>query len=76
MSLAVIEDVRMQALGGMEAGIDIYESSSVPSLLSNCASWLEIQKHTIDKLDALQDLFGRVLLQAPQSTPRLAIRGR
>ena len=35
---------------------------------------MEIRKETEDKLDAIQDLFGRVLLQVPQSTPRLATR--
>ena len=35
---------------------------------------MEVQKHTEERLDALQDLFGRVLLQIPQSTPKLAAR--
>ena len=72
---AVVEDFRVQAVGGMEAAIDIYESCIVPSLIANCATWLEIQKESEDRLDDLQDLFGRVLLKMPQSTPRLAIRG-
>ena len=72
---AVIEDFRMQAVGGMEAAIDLYESCIVPSLIANCATWLDIKKETEDKLDSIQDLFGRVLLKMPQSTPRLAIRG-
>ena len=71
----VVEDFRMQAVGGMEAAIDLYESCIVPSLITNCATWMEIQKESEDRLDDLQDLFGRVLLKLPQSTPRLAIRG-
>ena len=71
---ALIEDFRMQVIGGMEAAIDIYESCIVPSLLSNASTWMEVQKHTEERLDALQDLFGRVLLQIPQSTPKLAAR--
>ena len=72
---AIIEDFRMQAVGGLEAAIDMYEGCIIPSLLSNCSTWLEIDKKCEDRLDAIQDLFGQVLLQVPQSTPRLAIRG-
>ena len=72
---AVIEDFRMQAVGGTEAAIDLYEACIVPSLLSNCSTWMEIDQEAEDMLDAIQDLFGRVLMQLPASTPRLAIRG-
>jgi hypothetical protein len=71
---ALIEDFRMQSIGGTEAAIDLYESCIVPSLLSNAATWMEVRKDTEEKLDALQELFGRVLLQIPQSTPKLAAR--
>ena len=71
----LMEDFRMQSIGGIEAAIDLYESSIVPSLLANCATWLNMDKKIEDKLDSIQDLFGRVLLKAPQSTPRLAVRG-
>ena len=33
-----------------------------------------MKQHTVDRLDSIQDLFGRVLLQVPQSSPRLATR--
>ena len=72
---AVIEDFRMQSVGGMEAGIDLYEACIVPLLLSNCSTWLEIDEEAEDMLDSIQDLFGRVLMKLPASTPRLAIRG-
>ena len=35
---AVIEDFRMQSVGGMEAAIDLYESCIVPSLIANCST--------------------------------------
>ena len=72
---ALIEDFRMQTIGGMEAAIDLYESCIVPSLLSNASTWMEVRKETVERLDGLQDLLGRVLLQVPQSTPKLATRG-
>ena len=71
---AIIEDFRMQSVGGIEAAIDLYESCVVPSLLANCATWLDVKQHTVDRLDSTQDLFGCVLLQVPLSSPRLATR--
>ena len=68
----IIEDLRMQVVGGMTAALD--KSCLVPSLLANCATWLDVKQHTVDRLDSIQDLFGRVLLQVPQSSPRLATR--
>ena len=70
----LIEDIRMQAVGGIDTAIELYESSIVPSLMANSATWMDIRKDTEDKLDAIQDLFGKVVLQMPQSTPKLSIR--
>ena len=71
---AAIEDIRMQAVGGFEAALDLFESCIVPSLLANCGTWTQIEKKTVEKLDALQDMYGRVILKVPQSTPKLSIR--
>ena len=71
---AIVEDFRMQVVAGIESAIDLYESCIVPSLLANCSTWTDIKEQTEKRLDATQDLFGRVLLQVPQSSPRLATR--
>ena len=65
----LIKDVRMQAVRGIDTAIELYESSIVPSLIANCETWQEIRKDTEDKLDALQDLIGKVVLQMPNLTP-------
>ena len=70
----LIEDIRMQAVGGIDTAIELYESSIVPSMMANSATWMDIRKDTEDKLDAIQDLFGKAVLQMPQSTPKLSIR--
>ena len=62
---AVIEDFRMQSVGGMEAAIDMNESCIVPLLIANCSTWLDIKKDTEDRLDGLKNLFGQVLLKIP-----------
>ena len=53
----------MQAVGGFEAAIDFYESFIVPSLLANCGTLIQFAKKTEQKLDALQDLYVRVLMK-------------
>ena len=64
----------MQAMGGVETAIELYESCIMPSLMANCDTWMEVRKETEDKIDAIQDLFGKGILQMPQSTPKLSIR--
>ena len=54
---SIIEDFRMQAVGGFEAPIDLYDSSIIPPLLNNCSTWLDIDKKSEDKLEEFQNLF-------------------
>ena len=44
----------MNAVGGLSAGIEIWELAYIPCLLNNSETWLDIEKSTIDKLDSLQ----------------------
>ena len=67
---SIIEVFIMQAIGGMKALIDLYKAFIIPSLLNICSTWFNIDQKYKDSLDAIQDLFGRVLLQLPASTPR------
>ena len=40
----------------------------------NSGTWVGISENAVDKLDAIQDTFGRVLLSLPRSTPRASLR--
>jgi hypothetical protein len=71
---ALIEDFRMQAIGGMQAGIDLYESCIVSSLLTNGGTWTEITDQEVKELEELQNTMCRALLQVPLSTPRSSLR--
>jgi hypothetical protein len=71
---ALIEDFRMQAVGGTAAAIDLYESCIVSSLMSNSGTWTEISEQEIKMLDEQQETFVRVLLQLPRSTPKASLR--
>ena len=71
---SLIEDFRMQAVGGMQSAIDLYESCIVPSLLTNCGTWTEITKKEESLLDDCQDIFCRAVLQVPVSSPKCSLR--
>jgi hypothetical protein len=66
---ALTEDFRMQGVGGCQSAIDMYEACIIPSLLSNAGTWVEMDEAAINKLDDLQDTFGRALLSLPLSAP-------
>ena len=58
----------------MKAGLDLYESCIVSSLLTNCGTWTEITESEIRQLDELQNTLCRALLQLPVSTPKPSLR--
>ena len=71
---AIIEDFRMQALAGLMAARDLWEHALLPSLLSGAGTWLGNIKETEDFCDGLQDFFWRVILEIPESSPKIALR--
>ena len=66
---AVIEDCRSNIVGGITAGLEIWELAILPHLLNNGETWTEIKKSTIDMLDDLQYMFMRYLLATPRTCP-------
>ena len=66
---AVIEDCRSNIVGGITAGLEIWELAILPFLLNNSDTWVEITKSTIDILDDLQYMFYRYLLATPRTCP-------
>ena len=70
---SVIEDCRAHTVGGIMAGIDIWELSVIPFLLNNSSVWGDIPKKAIGILESLQNKFYRYLLSTPRSTPTPAL---
>ena len=70
---SIIEDCRANTVGGIIAGLDIWEASVIPFLLNNSGVWGEIPKKALDKLEDLQVKFLRCLLATPRSTPTPAL---
>ena len=68
--VAVVEDCRMQIVGGAMAAFDLWEAAVLPALLYNSDTWVEISTKTLETLEELQHYFVRSLLKIPASTPK------
>ena len=70
---AILEDLRMQMIGGIKCGLDIWELAIIPSLLNNCGTWVEMSSQSIDKLNHLQNTFLQTIFAVSQSCPKPAL---
>jgi hypothetical protein len=66
---AILEDCRIHCLGGIMAGLEMWETAVIPKLLYNSEVWTDIKKVTLEKLENLQNEFLRAVLATPRSTP-------
>jgi len=66
---SVVEDCRSNVVGGLIAGLDIWELAIIPFILNNSETWTEIGKQSIEILDNLQLTFLRSLLRTPKTCP-------
>ena len=71
---AIVDDFRMQAVGGMVSAWELWNLAIIPSLLSNCGVWTEISEKAVERLEDLQNVFIRRVLQVPVSTPKVSLR--
>ena len=67
---ALMEDLRMQLVGGFVGGLDLWEMAVIPMLLNNADMWTEIGQEAIKELEKLQSLFLSVMFAVPASSPR------
>ena len=73
-SKAIMSDYQMQAMGGMAGAWDIWERAILPSLLSNCGSWMGMTRKIKNLLNEQQNMYLRMIYSCPPSTPLLALR--
>ena len=71
---AILDDFRIDTIGGMVAGLEIYELALLPSLLNNSDIWTDINRESINKLENLQNTMFRYLFGVPESTPLPLLR--
>ena len=57
---AIMEDFRIQAIGGMAGAWDLWEAGICSSLLANCSTWVQMNKETIKKLNKCQNQYLRM----------------
>ena len=65
---SILEDYRIDTIGGLKAGLDIFEMALIPSLLNNSEIWIEMDKQTTSRLEHLQNSMFRNLFAVPNST--------
>ena len=70
---AVIEDCRINVVGGLTTGLEIWEVAVIPYLLNNCDTWAYMPKNALEVLDSLQNQFLRSLLALPKGCPTPAL---
>ena len=65
---AVINDFRINAIGGLKAGLDIFEMVVVPSVINNSDNWVQMDNGAVNRLD------DKNLLAVPHSVPTPSLR--
>ena len=71
---AILDDFRIDSIGGLKAGLEIFELAIIPSLLNNSSVWIDIGKTSLDKLNTLQNTMFRYLFAVPDGTPTPILR--
>jgi hypothetical protein len=71
---SVINDFRIDAIGGLKAGLDIFELCIIPSLLNNSDMWVEIESASIKRLEDMQNMMFKNLFAVPHSVPTPSLR--
>ena len=61
-------------VGGFLSALDLLELAIIPRLLYNAETWVDISKAAEERLENLQLFYLRLVLQVPQSTPKIALR--
>ena len=65
----VVEDFRANLLGGLDLGLQIWETALLPSLLHNSDTWFSMCKTSVQSLENLQNSLLRNLFAVPSSAP-------
>ena len=70
---AIIDDCRVNSVGGLQTGLDFREMSYLPSLLNNSQTWTNMSENSLKLLEDLHNTMYRVLLNVPQTCPISAL---
>ena len=53
---------------------ELWGKAMIPSLFSGAGTWVGATKEEYDRCDRLQDMFWRIMLEVPESCPKVALR--
>lgn len=67
---AVIDDIRASAVGGILAGLDLWEKAVIPMLLNNADTWTDMNEEAWKELNYIQNHFMRALFELPVGSPK------
>ena len=67
---SIIEETRMNRIGGLQCGLDLWEIAVIPSLLYNSNCWSSLTEEEINNCENIQLYFLRSILAVPKSTPK------
>ena len=67
--MAIVEDWRSKAAGGLETALLLWQACCLPSLLAGAATWVEISAATEKRLNSLQNWFLRLVLKVGPGAP-------
>ena len=70
----LIDDFRMQSLGGLNAARYLWESIIIPSLLYGANTWISISDSSITTLNNIQDGFWKTIFRISNTTPKISLR--
>ena len=70
---SIMEDFRIQAIGGMAGAWDLWEAGICASLLANCSTWVKMSPETVKSLNQFQNQYLRMIYSCPPSTPLCAL---
>ena len=69
----IVESHEIKAMGGLVAAWELWERALLPSLLSGAGTWLGCNKDTVKMCNSLQNFYWRLILNVPESCPKLAL---
>ena len=66
---AILQDTRLDSVGGISAGLDLWQLIVVPYLYASLECFPDFSEEALKKLEDLHLLFYRCLLNCPRSSP-------
>ena len=71
--LALAADLKSAYIGPVSTALELWESLIISKLTTNAATWIQLSKKSVQKLDKLQTDFLKRLLGLPKTAPNVGV---